>query len=319
VKKVVSQTELSTELKKEARKQGFNLVGIARVPGSSRIKLRNAALERWLKAGNEADMKWMNAPKRKNIKYLLEGVESVIAVGINYHVNEKPRSNALLVGKYAWGNDYHKVLHKRLKIVGKLLTSHRPKCKWKVCADTSPLLDKAWAEEAGIGWIGKNSNIINQSIGSWIFLGHLLCTEPLIPDKPAISICGKCEKCIDACPTKAIEEPFVINANKCLAYHTIENRNNVLPKRIKESLGQWVAGCDICQDVCPWNQKELEGSKDPDMQAQEWILNLNTQEALSWSEAKWQELLKNSALKRIKPWMWKRNIIAIKENKEIKT
>jgi len=309
--KLKTKVQLSEELKKKAKKEGFDLVGIASIPGSDRIKLRTAALQRWLNAGHQSDMQWMAAPRRQKIESLLEGVSSVLSVGLNYYVNKNKKPDAVSIARYAWGQDYHKVISQRLRRVGKWLKEERPDCHWKICVDSGPLLEKAWAEEAGLGWIGKHSNLINQHYGSWIVLGHLLCTEQLIPDKPAKPLCGKCQTCIKTCPTKAITEPFVINSNLCLAYHTIENRATELPKEITSSLGSWIAGCDICQEVCPWNQIELPNSEDPEMQPRDWVLRLTKKEALNWNDNTWSESLRGSALKRIKPWMWRRNAEAI--------
>ncbi len=300
--------KLTKKLKTKAFEEGFDVVGIANVPGSSRIKLRSEALERWLEAGHQAKMEWMNAKRRKNIETLLDGVQSVLAVGLNYFVDIEKRPRDLLIARYAWGRDYHKLIEKKLKSVGKFLEKEKPNSKWKICVDSSALLDKAWAEEAGIGWIGKNSNLINSKIGSWMVLGHLLSTENLIADEPAKSVCGGCQKCIEACPTQAIEEPFVVNSNNCLAYHTIENREKEIPKKVSKQMGNWVAGCDICQDVCPWNHKKIPSTTESELQPSEWILNLNKKEALSWSDQEWKQKLSGSALKRIKPWMWRRNI-----------
>ncbi|MFL0734027.1 MAG: tRNA epoxyqueuosine(34) reductase QueG [Prochlorococcus sp.] len=309
------QDQLSDELKEQARKQGFDPVGIARFPGSNRIQLRSAALQRWLNAGHQADMGWMAAPRRQRANELLEGMTSLLAVGLNYFVNTQRPTGSLLVARYGWGRDYHRVVEQRLRRVGRWLEQQRPDCRWKICVDAAPLLEKAWAEEAGLGWIGKNSNLIHSQQGSWMVLGHLLCTEPLTPDKPAKSLCGKCQSCLDVCPTKAITEPFVIDARLCLAYHTIENRNPDLPANIVNHLGNWVAGCDICQDVCPWNQTSLPSSKDPDIQPRNWLLTLTRDQALSWSDTTWNEQLRGSALKRIKPWMWRRNAAATQSNK----
>ena len=315
VKISLSQNQLSNELKEQAKSQGFDPVGIAQFPGSNRIQLRTAALQRWLKAGHHADMGWMEAPKRQHANELLEGMTSLLAVGLNYFINTQRSPGSLLVARYAWGRDYHRVVEQRLRRVGRWLEQQRPDCHWRICVDAAPLLDKAWAEEAGLGWIGKNSNLIHSQRGSWMVLGHLLCSEPLTPDKPAKSLCGKCQYCIDACPTNAITEPFVIDARRCLAYHTIENRNPDLPENIASCMGNWVAGCDICQDVCPWNQKSLPSSKDPDVQPRDWLLNLTKDQSLSWSDTTWNERLRGSALKRIKPWMWRRNAAATQSNK----
>tara|TARA_B100000700_G_scaffold331316_1_gene463114 strand:+ start:179 stop:1138 length:960 start_codon:yes stop_codon:yes gene_type:complete len=301
------QHQLTKELKIRAKKEGFDLVGIARVPGSSRLKLRNQALQRWLEKGKHGSMKWMEAPRRQDISTLLDGVQSLLAVGLNYYVEKEHSKNGLSIARYAWGRDYHKIIEKRLKKIGKWLEIERPNCQWRVCVDSSPLLDKAWAEEAGIGWIGKHSNLINQKIGSWFVIGHLLCTEALTPDKPSEPVCGQCQKCIQACPTKAISEPFVVDSNNCLAYHTIENKSETLPKKIANSMNGWIIGCDICQNICPWNIEAMSNN-DPEVQPQEWILNITKEEVFSWNDEDWKNRLKGSALKRIKPWMWRRNV-----------
>ncbi len=306
--------DLTKKIKEKALEEGFDAVGIAKVPGSSRIKLRTASLERWLQAGHQAKMEWMNSPRRKNIENMLQGVRSVLAVGLNYYIDSDKTPRDISIARYGWGQDYHKVIEKKLKKIAKFLETERPNSKWKICIDTSAFLDKAWAEEAGIGWIGKHSNLINPKIGSWMFLGHLLSTEALEPDEPAKPICGECEECIEACPTNAIEEPFIINSNKCLAYHTLENRDQKLPKNIIDKMGNWIAGCDICQEVCPWNHKKIPNTCEPDLQPSEWILNINKKDALSWSDSTWKKNLDKSALKRIKPWMWRRNINSISNN-----
>ena len=299
--------QLTRALKQQAREQGFDPVGVARLPGSSRLRLRTAALERWLAAGHQADMGWMAAPRRKDAGLLLEGATSLLAVGLNYYVNRPRQLGRLAIARYGWGRDYHRVVSQRLKRIGRWLEAERPGTRWRACVDADPLLDKAWAEEAGLGWIGKHSNLIHPKRGSWMVIGHLLCDLDLTPDPPAAPLCGRCRACIDACPTAAIEEPFVVNSRRCLAYHTIENRAETLPPEIEAALGPWVAGCDICQDVCPWNQGPLPSSEDPDLQPREWMLNLSREQALRWDDATWKENLQGSALRRIKPWMWRRN------------
>ena len=178
-------------------------------------------------------MKWMEAERRKNISTLLEGAKSVLCVGFNYisSQNENKKEKLFKIGKFGQGEDYHKVIYKKLKNIGSWINLEIPDCKWKICVDSSPLLEKGWAEEAGLGWIGKNSNLISKKNGSWLTLGFLILTEDLEPDKPHQSLCGKCEKCIEYCPTKAIIEPFVINSNKCIAYHTIESKEKIIPEK----------------------------------------------------------------------------------------
>ena len=299
--------EISKRLKEKAISEGFIMAGIASIPGSSRIKLRTNALERWLSNNHHADMKWMEAEKRKNIDSLLEGAKSVLSVGFNY-ISSHKSDNFFKVGKFSQGEDYHKIIYKKLKNIGKWINLTIPDCKWKICIDTSPLLEKAWAEESGIGWIGKNSNLINKKNGSWCTLGFMILTKNLIPDKPHQSLCGKCDICIESCPTQAIIEPFVIKSDLCIAYHTIESKEKTIPKNIKKNLNGWVAGCDICQDVCPWNKKVLNNNVS-ETQPKEWIMNLNV-DSLNWDDKTWTEHLKGTTLKRIKPWMWRRNITA---------
>jgi len=299
--------EISKKLKERALFEGFTIAGIASIPGSSRLKLRTNALERWLSNNHHGEMKWMEAEKRKNIIFLLEDAKCVLSVGFNYF-NSHNNNNVLKVGKFGQGEDYHRIIYKKLKNIGKWINLEIPDCKWKICVDTSPLLEKAWAEEAGIGWIGKNSNLISKKNGSWFTLGFLILTKDLIPDKPHQSLCGKCDKCIEQCPTKAIVEPFVIKSDLCIAYHTIESREKTIPKKIEKNLNGWVAGCDICQDVCPWN-KSVPHNNTSETAPKEWIKNLNI-ESINWDDKTWEENLKGTTLKRIKPWMWRRNIKA---------
>ena len=302
--------ELADTLKQQARQLGFAAVGIASAAGSERLHLRTAALERWLAAGHQADMAWMADPRRRAVEALLPGVRSVVAVGLPYWVDAERAAGSLKVARYGWGRDYHRVIDGRLRALGRWLDVQRPGVGWRACVDSSPLLDKAWAEEAGLGWIGKHSNLISREHGSWLLIGHLLTTAVLPADPPAVPACGACSACLEACPTAAISEPFVVDARRCIAFHTIENRDAELPEAIAGALEGWVAGCDICQDVCPWNHKPLPGSSDPDLQPRPWWLNLRGEEALGWSDAEWDEKLRASSLRRIKPAMWRRNIRA---------
>ena len=303
----MEKDDLSLKLKAKAIEEGFAVVGIASVPGSSRIKLRTKSLERWLENNYHSDMKWMESEKRKKIELILSGAKSIIAVGYNY-LSKSNQNKFLKIAKFGQGKDYHKVIKKKLFNLGNWLERKIPDCNWKICVDSSPLLEKAWAEESGIGWIGKHSNIINKDYGSWLTLGFIILNKELTPDKPAKALCGKCEKCIDKCPTNAITEPFVINSNLCIAYHTIENRDEKIPIEIAKKLNGWIAGCDICQDICPWN-KSATTNNDPEAETKEWINNLDIN-AIEWKDEEWSKKLKDSTFKRIKPWMWRRNIKA---------
>ena len=306
---------LAVRLKQRARSLGFGPVGIAALPGSGRIPLRTAALDRWLAAGHQADMAWMADPRRQAVDQLLPGVRSLLAVGLSYFVAAERQPGSLKVARYGWGRDYHRVIDGRLRQLGRWLEQESPGVRWRACVDSAPLLDKAWAEEAGLGWIGKNGNLIHRHQGSWLLLGHLLTSLELPADQPAEPLCGRCSRCIEACPTGAISEPFVVDARRCIAFHTIENRDEDLPEAIGANLGGWVAGCDICQDVCPWNQQELVSSTEADLQPREWLLGLQPEQVQAWTEADWDERLRASALRRIKPWMWRRNAAAAAANR----
>ena len=312
IETIQDQKKISRKLKEKAIFEGFTIAGIASIPGSSRIKLRTSALERWLSNNHHAEMKWMEAERRKSIGSLLKDARSVLSVGYTYLNSDNNRNNSLKVAKFGQGEDYHKIIYKKLKRIGKWINLEIPDCKWKICVDTSPLLEKAWAEESGLGWIGKNSNLINKKNGSWFTLGFMILTKDLIADKPHEPLCGKCDICIEHCPTNAIVEPFVIKSDLCIAYHTIESRNKTIPSKIKENLNGWVAGCDICQDVCPWN-KSVPFNNNFETTPKEWIKKLNI-ESLNWDDKTWGENLKGTTLKRIKPWMWKRNIQANLKN-----
>ncbi len=301
---------LAADLKQEAHRLGFDPVGLAAVPGGPRLALRTAALQRWLAAGHQADMAWMADPRRRQVEALLPGVRSLLAVGLNYYVAEPAAPARLRVARYGWGRDYHRVIDQRLRQLGRWLERQVPGVAWRACVDSAPLLDKAWAEEAGLGWIGKHGNLIHRRRGSWLLLGHLLTNLELPADAPAAPLCGSCSRCMPACPTGAITEPFVVDSRRCIAFHTIENRDQELPRAIADHLQGWVAGCDLCQEACPWNQQPLASSTDPAVQPRPWWLTLQAEQALGWSDAEWDEKLRASALRRIKPWMWRRNIRA---------
>ena len=279
---------LADALKQQALEQGFALAGIAAVPGGERIGLRTAALQRWLTAGHQADMAWMQDPRRQAIEQLLPGVQSVLAVALNYYVDQQQTAGTPKIARYGWGRDYHRVMDQRLRRLGRWLDEQQPVGRWRACVDSAPLMDKAWAEEAGLGWIGKNGNLISTSHGSWLLLGHLLTTIRLPADQLARSLCGHCQRCLPACPTAAITEPFVVDSRRCIAFHSIENRDEQLPL----PLHGWVAGCDLCQEVCPWNQHHAQSSADPAVQPREWILRSTASEMASWSDDTWSERLR---------------------------
>jgi epoxyqueuosine reductase len=296
-------------VKAHAQSLGFHKVGIVRVPPPEPYGDRQAALQRWLAQGYQAKMAWMADERRQQIETVLPGIRSVICLVLNYYT---PHTHwqAPGIGKisrYAWGRDYHRVLEKRLKALGLWLREQAPdhQCRWYV--DTGPVQDKVWAELAGLGWIAKNGNLITREYGSWVFLGEVLTTLALDPDTPHTAHCGSCRRCLEACPTGAIPEPFVVDANRCIAYHTIENRAAELPRAIAQNLNGWVAGCDICQDVCPWNQRFAQSTDIADFEPYAGNLAPRLEDLAQLSDRDWQERFPASALRRIKPAMWRRN------------
>lgn len=305
---------LTQQIKQKALDIGFHRVGIATLDPELPSPQQ---LNDWLARGYHADMAWMENPKRGDIRQVMPEVKSIIAVALNYyHPEQRPPGAAYAkLSRYGWGRDYHKVLQKRLKALATWLSQQGNDIQTRYYADTGPVQDKVWAERAGLGWIAKNGNLITRDYGSWVFLGEVLTNLELIPDRPHTAHCGTCTRCITACPTAAIVQPGVVDANRCIAYHTIENRADNLPQEIASNLQGWVAGCDICQDVCPWNQRFARPTDVADFSPRaENIAPLLT-ELASLSDADHEHRFTGSALKRIKPWMLRRNATANLESR----
>ncbi|MCC5897711.1 MAG: tRNA epoxyqueuosine(34) reductase QueG [Phormidium sp. BM_Day4_Bin.17] len=306
-----SQSPSRSQILQEARNLGFHRVGIAAVtsePDEREVEAVNH-LQRWLNQGYQADMAWMANPKRQDIRQVLPEVRSVIAVAVNYYTehSQAEEEDGAKISRYAWGRDYHKVLHRRLKQLCRWLENCDREIQAKYYADTGPVQDKFWAQQAGIGWIAKNGNVITREYGSWVFLGEVVTNLPLEGDRPHTDHCGTCTRCIEACPTAAIVRPAVVDANRCLAYHTIENRSDRLPEDIAKNLNGWVAGCDICQEVCPWNQRFAKPTDVEEFQPYPQNQNPKLAELAQLSEDDWDQRFRASALRRIKPAMWRRN------------
>lgn len=299
--------EVADRIKAQGKSVGFHLVGIAAIAPHDDGNITR--LNHWLNQGYQAEMAWMASPKRQDIRQCLPDVQSVIAVALNYYTPHEHSDDPAVakISRYGWGRDYHRVMTKRLKAFCHWLTAEFPGDRHRFYVDTGPVQDKVWAERAGLGWIAKNSNVITREYGSWVFLGEILTTLKLPQDQPHTKHCGTCTRCIDACPTGAIAEPFVVDANRCIAYHTIENRAADLPAAIKPHLQNWVAGCDICQDVCPWNQRFAQETNVPDFQPYPKNLAPKLSELAEITDEEWGDRLTGSALRRIKPSMWRRN------------
>ncbi len=298
----------SNQIKHKAKSLGFHKVGIAPVNAQAEDSAREH-LKAWLALGYQADLAWMANPKRFDIRACLPEVQSVICVALNYYTPHQrpPSAEYAKISRYGWGRDYHKVMEKKLKAFTHWLEAQGEDIKARYYADTGPVQDKVWAQRAGIGWIAKNGNVITREYGSWVFLGEILTNLVLTPDKPHTEHCGTCTRCVEACPTNAIAKPFVVDANRCIAYHTIENRAEELPAAIATKLEGWVAGCDICQDVCPWNQRFAQETDLTEFQPYPQNIAPKLTELAQISEEEWNRHFPASALRRIKPEMLRRN------------
>jgi epoxyqueuosine reductase len=297
----------STVVKAKAKELGFHEVGITAVGDLDPTETEK--LPAWLKMGYHADMEWMANPQRQQISLIMPDVRSLISVALNYYTpHERPHGNEYgKISRYAWGRDYHRIIHKKLKALSIWLESQGKEIKTRYYADTGPVQDKVWAQKAGIGWIAKNGNVITRKYGSWVFLAEILTNIDLESDRPSSQHCGTCTRCLQACPTGAITAPFVVDANRCIAYHTIENRSPELPPDITPHLQGWVAGCDICQDVCPWNQRFAQTTDVTDFQPYPGNLAPKLVELAQISKEEWDTKFTASALRRIKPEMLRRN------------
>ena len=297
----------SKSIKKKAEELGFQKVGIARAEKTPQEK---SDLDSWLMQGNHASMAWMMNRKdeRGNIHKYFPEARSVIAVGMNYYTgnDQDDLSSDYKFSNYAWGDDYHTVLKKQLYQLLKWIKENNSKVKGVVCVDTSPVMDKVWAQRGGLGWIGKHTNLISRDLGSWLFLGELILDLDLDYDAPfEEDLCGTCLACIESCPTQALDE-YKIDAGKCISYLTIEHRGE-LPES-QSDLHGWIYGCDVCQEVCPWNEKFAIETKTGEFQPRKEIVEFISEDWDSLDEDSFKRIFKDSAVKRTKYVGLKRNI-----------
>ncbi len=298
-------------IKDEAKRLGFLFCGISQ---AGFLAEEAPKLEAWLKNGMHGEMQYMenHFDKRLDPRLLVDGAKSVISLGLNYYTNQiqtDPLSPK--ISKYAYGTDYHSVIKGKLKELLAVINEKIGKVNGRAFVDSAPVLDKAWAKKAGLGWIGKNSNLINKNAGSFFFLAELIIDLELEYEiAPAADHCGTCTRCIDACPTEAIAAPYLVDGSKCISYLTIELKN-AIPDEFKGKMDNWMFGCDICQDVCPWNKFSVlhkEAAFDPNPE----LLEMNKKEWEDITEDVFQKVFKNSAVKRIKFNGLKRNIDFLK-------
>ena len=294
-------------IKEYAARLGFDHCGIAKAQQLDEDARR---LERWLNRGMQGNMQYMEAhfDLRIDPGKLVPGARSVITVLLNYFPGQQQSTTAPKISKYAFGNDYHEVIKTKLKSLLRLIKENIGEVNGRGFVDSAPVLERSWAQKAGMGWIGKNGNLINNKSGSFFFIATLIVDLELTYDDAfAKDYCGTCTKCIDACPTDAILDDKVIDGSKCISYFTIELKDALIPDKMKGKFDDWMFGCDVCQDVCPWNRfssstNEMNFTPIPE------ILNFTRNDWEEVTEASFKTIFKNSPLKRSKFEGIKRNL-----------
>lgn len=298
-------------IKAESKRLGFLSCGISK---AGFLEEEAPRLENWLNQNMNGQMSYMenHFDKRLNPTLLVDGAKSVISILLNYYPAELQNQDAYKVSKYAYGQDYHSVIKEKLNELLHFIQTEIGEVSGRAFVDSAPVLDKAWAAKSGLGWMGKNSNLITQKVGSFYFIAELIIDLELEYDTPTTDHCGSCTACIDACPTEAIVAPYVVDGSKCISYFTIELKDN-LPQEMKGKFDDWIFGCDVCQDVCPWN-KFSKPHNEPLFQTAPEILSYSKSDWEEITNDTFQKVFKNSALKRTKYVGLLRNINFSKES-----
>ena len=308
---MIQRKEKYTQLiKAEAKRLGFLSCGISK---ADFLEAEAPRLEQWLKNGFQGEMNYMqnHFDKRLDPRLLVDDSKSVVSLLLNYYPNQFQNQDSYKISKYAYGQDYHFVIKEKLKELLHFVEENIGEVSGRAFVDSAPVLDKAWAAKSGLGWIGKHSNLLTQKTGSFYFIAELIIDLELEYDSPTTDHCGTCTACIDACPTEAIVAPYVVDGSKCISYFTIELKDN-LPQEMKGKFDDWMFGCDVCQDVCPWNRFSKPHNEN--------LFNPNS-EILNFSKKDWEEITEDtfrkvfqkSAVKRTKFEGLKRNINFLKE------
>jgi len=294
-------------IKNEARRLGFMDCKIAK---AEFLEAEASRLEKWLSRDYHGKMGYManHFDKRLDPRKLVEGAKSVVSLTYNYYTDQvQTDQEAPKISKYAYGRDYHKVIKKKLKELMHGLQVEVGEVGGRAFVDSAPVMDKAWAVKSGIGWMGKHSNVLTKQSGSFYFICELIIDLELTPDAPVNDHCGTCTACIDACPTGAIIQPYLVDGSKCISYFTIELKDELFPKEYEGKFDNWMFGCDVCQEVCPWNRFS-QNHNEPDFFPHEELLNLTKKEWLELTEDVFEKLFTGSAVKRTKFEGLKRNI-----------
>ena len=308
---------LTARIKERALELGFDKVGV--VPATPLAEER-ARLEEWLRRGFHGEMSWMarEPERRTDPRLVMPDARSVVVVALNYFTPHEHADDAATgkISRYAWGDDYHDVVGGKLKELLAWIKTEHPEAEGKACADIQPMMDKAWAVRAGLGWIGKHTNLITREYGSWVFVGELLLNLELAYDAAREEDhCGTCTLCLEACPTQAITEPYVVDSNKCISYATIELRAPELPAEVSANLEGWLYGCDICQDVCPWNRFE-QPSGEPRFEPRDGNVSADLSDILELTPDAYATRFRRTAVKRAKLAGLQRNARALRKTRD---
>ena len=304
-----NKEKYSRLIKTEAKRLGFLSCGISK---AGFLEEEAPRLEHWLNQNHHGEMKYMenHFDKRLNPTLLVDDAKSVISLLLNYYPSETQNTDSYKISKYAYGQDYHFVIKEKLKELLHSIQTEIGEVSGRAFVDSAPVLDKAWAAKSGLGWIGKNSNLLTQQIGSFYFIAELVVDLDLEYDYATTDHCGTCKACIDACPTEAIVAPYVVDGSKCISYFTIELKENI-PLEMKGKMDDWMFGCDVCQDVCPWN-KFSKAHSEPLFNPKTELLSMTKKDWKEITEDTFKKVFKNSAVKRTKFEGLKRNINFLK-------
>lgn len=304
-----NKEKYSKLIKAEAKRLGFLSCGISK---AGFLEEEAPRFESWLNQNHHGKMKYMenHFDKRLNPNLLVDDAKSVISLLLNYYPSEIQNTDSYKISKYAYGQDYHFVIKEKLKELLQTIQTEIGEVSGRAFVDSAPVLDKAWAAKSGLGWIGKNSNLLTQQVGSFYFIAELIVDLDLEYDYATTDHCGTCTACIDACPTEAIVSPYVVDGSKCISYFTIELKENI-PQEMKGKMDDWIFGCDVCQDVCPWNRFS-KSHNEPLFNPNPELLSMTKKDWEEITEDTFEKVFKNSAVKRTKLDGLKRNIKFLK-------
>ncbi|PKB42109.1 epoxyqueuosine reductase [Cellulophaga sp. RHA19] len=302
---IVHKENATTLIKEEAKRLGFISCGVSK---AEFLEEEAPRLESWLNKNMNGQMSYMenHFDKRLDPTKLVDGSKSVISLLLNYYPEATQNDDALKISKYAYGQDYHHVIKSKLRALQEFITDNIGEVEGRAFVDSAPVLDKAWAAKSGLGWIGKNSNLITQRVGSFYFIAELIVDIELAYDSAVTDHCGTCTACIDACPTQAIVDPYVVDGSKCISYFTIELKNEI-PAEVRGKFDDWIFGCDVCQDVCPWN-KFSKPHNEPLFNPHPDLLSMTKKDWEEITEDVFRKVFKKSAVKRTKFSGLQRNI-----------